>query len=125
MASAFENRGIGRPGRNGREAEAPSAPIKDVAFGVMTGSVLTDWSISVSPPKADVPTPALAANAGGASRCGAVSCAEQSLGGGSRLPVDLVRPMLPMIAVLICTVLIITYVKGLSMWRPRLLGLDQ
>jgi len=33
--------------------------------------------------------------------------------------------MLPMIAVLICTMLIITYVKGLSMWLPRLLGLDR
>jgi TRAP-type C4-dicarboxylate transport system permease large subunit len=32
--------------------------------------------------------------------------------------------MLPMIAVLICTMLIITYVRSLSMWLPRLLGLD-
>jgi hypothetical protein len=30
-----------------------------------------------------------------------------------------------MIAVLICTMLIIAYDKGLSMWRPRLLGLDR
>jgi TRAP-type C4-dicarboxylate transport system permease large subunit len=39
-------------------------------------------------------------------------------------PAHLVRPMLPMIAVLICTMLIITYVRSLSMWLPRLLGLD-
>jgi hypothetical protein len=95
------------------------------SFGVMTGSVLTDWSVSVSPRKPTSRRLRLAANAGGASRCGAVTCAEQSLGGGSRLPAHLVRPILPMIAVLICTMLIIAYDKGLSMWLPRLLGLDR
>jgi hypothetical protein len=36
-----------------------------------------------------------------------------------------VRPMPRMIVVLVCTMLIVTYIKGLSMWLPRLLGLDQ
>jgi tripartite ATP-independent transporter DctM subunit len=43
----------------------------------------------------------------------------------ARLPMEkVVRPMLPMIAVLIATMLLITYVEGFSMWLPRLLGLD-
>ena len=44
----------------------------------------------------------------------------------ARIPMErVVKPMLPMIAVLIFTMLIITYVEDLSMWMPRLLGLDQ
>lgn len=44
----------------------------------------------------------------------------------ARIPMErVVRPMLPMIAVLIFTMLVITYAEGLSMWLPRLLGLDQ
>jgi TRAP-type C4-dicarboxylate transport system permease large subunit len=44
----------------------------------------------------------------------------------ARLPMEkVIRPMLPMIAVLIVTMLVITYVEGFSMWLPRLLGLDQ
>jgi C4-dicarboxylate transporter DctM subunit len=43
----------------------------------------------------------------------------------ARLPMEkVVKPMLPMIAVLIATMLLITYVEGFSMWLPRLLGLD-
>jgi C4-dicarboxylate transporter DctM subunit len=44
----------------------------------------------------------------------------------ARLPMErVVRPMLPMIGVLIFTMLVITYVEDFSMWLPRLLGLDQ
>jgi tripartite ATP-independent transporter DctM subunit len=44
----------------------------------------------------------------------------------ARIPMErVVRPMLPMMVVLIFTMLIITYVESLSMWLPRLLGLDQ
>lgn len=44
----------------------------------------------------------------------------------ARIPMErIVKPMLPMIVVLIFTMLIITYVEGISMWLPRLLGLDQ
>lgn len=44
----------------------------------------------------------------------------------ARIPMErVVKPMLPMIAVLIFTMLIITYVEDLSMWMPRLMGLDQ
>lgn len=44
----------------------------------------------------------------------------------ARLPMEkVVKPMLPMIAVLVTTMLLITYVEGFSMWLPRLLGLDE
>ncbi len=44
----------------------------------------------------------------------------------ARIPMErVVRPMLPMIAVLIFTMLVITYDEHLSMWLPRLLGFDQ
>jgi tripartite ATP-independent transporter DctM subunit len=44
----------------------------------------------------------------------------------ARIPMErVVRPMLPMMAVLIFTMLVITYDEDLSMWLPRLLGLDQ
>lgn len=44
----------------------------------------------------------------------------------ARIPMErVVKPMLPMIAVLIVTMLVITYVESVSMWLPRLLGLDQ
>lgn len=44
----------------------------------------------------------------------------------SSLPLEKVaRPLLPFIAVLVVTMLIITYVEGFSMFLPRLLGLDK
>jgi C4-dicarboxylate transporter DctM subunit len=44
----------------------------------------------------------------------------------ARIPLErVIRPMLPMIAVLVVTMLIITYVEGFAMWLPRLLGLDK
>lgn len=44
----------------------------------------------------------------------------------ARIPMErVIRPMLPMIVVLIATMLVITYVEGFSMWLPRLLALDQ
>ena len=42
----------------------------------------------------------------------------------SRLPLEsVIRPLLPMIAVLVVTMLLITYVQGFAMFLPRLLGL--
>jgi C4-dicarboxylate transporter DctM subunit len=42
----------------------------------------------------------------------------------ANLPLEkVVRPLLPMIAILVVTMLIITYVEGFSMFLPRLLGL--
>jgi TRAP-type C4-dicarboxylate transport system permease large subunit len=44
----------------------------------------------------------------------------------ARIPLQrVVRPMLPRIAVLIATMLLITYVAGFAMWLTRLLGLDK
>ncbi|MBV8915214.1 MAG: TRAP transporter large permease, partial [Acetobacteraceae bacterium] len=44
----------------------------------------------------------------------------------ARIPMErVVRPMLPMMAVLIFTMLVITYDEDLSMWLPRLLGFDR
>ena len=42
----------------------------------------------------------------------------------SRLPLEsVIRPLLPMIAVLVVTMLLITYVQGFAMFLPRLMGL--
>ncbi len=44
----------------------------------------------------------------------------------ARIPMErVIKPMLPMMAVLIVTMLVITYVEDVSMWLPRLLGFDQ
>jgi C4-dicarboxylate transporter DctM subunit len=42
----------------------------------------------------------------------------------AKLPLErVVRPLLPFIAILVVTLLIITYVEGFAMFLPRLLGL--
>jgi C4-dicarboxylate transporter DctM subunit len=43
----------------------------------------------------------------------------------AKIPVErVVKPLIPLIAILIVTMMIITYVEGFSMFLPRLLGLD-
>jgi tripartite ATP-independent transporter DctM subunit len=44
----------------------------------------------------------------------------------SKLPLErVIRPLLPFIAILIVTLMVITYVEGFSMFLPRLLGLTE
>jgi tripartite ATP-independent transporter DctM subunit len=44
----------------------------------------------------------------------------------SKLPIErVIRPLLPFIAILIVTLMVITYVEGFSMFLPRLLGLTE
>ena len=44
----------------------------------------------------------------------------------SSMPLErIIKPLLPFIAILIVTMLIITYVEGFSLYLPRLLGLDK